>query len=165
MKKSGSSKQKSDQTDYQSALQRAAELCSRQEQCSSHILSKLREWNVNEQDAEKIILVLYDEKFLDDARYAGFFAKDKFRFNKWGRIKIAHMLRQKKIGETDIDQALAQIDDADYFTACLELVRNKSAALKEKNQFIRKGKIFRFAAGRGFEPDLIHRALNLADKD
>ncbi|MEN8157264.1 MAG: regulatory protein RecX [Bacteroidota bacterium] len=161
MKKSGSSKRQSDQTDYQAALGRAAALCSRQEQCSSHIRDKLGGWNVNETDAEKIIRNLQEEKFLDDRRYAGFYVKDKFRFNKWGKIKISHMLRQKKISEEIIGAALEQIDEEDWFQTCLELIQSKSATLKEKNLFTRKGKLYRYAAGRGFEPDLIHRALNL----
>ncbi len=44
-------------------------------------------WNVSEKDEEKIILKLTEEKFLDDGRYAGFYAKDKFKFNAWGRIQ------------------------------------------------------------------------------
>ena len=165
MKKSGSSKPENKETNYKSALHRAATLCSRQEQCTQNIRDKLREWNVGQDDAEKILCKLKQEKFLDDHRYAGFYARDKFRFNGWGRVKIAHMLRQKGIGEKDIDQALALIDNETYFQACVDLVRRKSAALKEKNEFVRKGKLFRFAAGRGFEPELIHRVLNMSETD
>ena len=165
MKKSGSSKPGNKPPDYKSALVRAAGLCSRQEQCTSHIREKLESWNVREQDVEKILLQLQDEKYLDDGRYAGFYALDKFRFNGWGKIKIAHMMRQKEISEELIDRALQQIDEDAYFQACLDLVRAKSAAIKDKNLFTRKAKIYRFAAGRGFEPDLIHRALNLVEKE
>ena len=165
MKKSGSSRPENKPADYRSALHRAAALCSRQEQCTSHIRDKLKDWNVRQQDADKIIRILQDEKYLDDGRFAGFFAKDKFRFNGWGKIKITHMLRQKKISEEDIGRALEQIDEDSYFQACMEMIRNKSAALKEKNHFTRKGKLYRFAAGRGFEPDLIHRVLNQLEKE
>ena len=165
MKKSGSSRPENKHTDYKPALHRAAALCSRQEQCTSHIREKLRNWNVNERDSEQIIKTLQDEKYLDDERFAGFFTKDKFRFNGWGKIKITHMLRQKRISEETIHQALEQIDEDAYFQACMEMIRNKSATLKEKNQFTRKGKLFRFAAGRGFESDLIHRVLNLLEKE
>ena len=134
-------------------------------QCTSHIREKLESWSVREQDVEKIIRQLQEEKYLDDGRYAGFYALDKFRLNGWGKIKIAHMMRQKKISEELIEQALRQIDEDAYFQACLELVRDKSAAIKDKNLFARKAKLYRFAAGRGFEPDLVHRALNLVEKE
>jgi regulatory protein len=164
MIKNGSSKQESDSPDYKSALLRAAELCSKQEQCSSHIRDKLGEWKVKAEEAEKVLLKLKEEQYLDDHRYALFYARDKFRLNKWGKIKIAHMLRMKGISDPDIGHALDQIDEEAYFQVCFELVKNKSATLKDKNQFARKGKLYRFAAGRGFEPDLIHRAMVRADE-
>jgi regulatory protein len=165
MEKNGSSKPEGKYTDYSTALQRAGKLCSSQEQCTQKIQEKLRDWNVKPGDAERIISQLKQEKFLDDKRYAVFYARDKFRFNGWGRVKIAHMLRQKGIGDGDIEQALAQIDDEAYFQACLELIRKKSAVLKDKNIFTRRGKLFRFAAGRGFETDLIHKALGITEKE
>lgn len=165
MKNSASSKPGSKHTSYERALQRAAGLCSRQEQCSSNIREKLRNWNVDETDTEKIIQKLIDEKFLDDRRYAGFYAKDKHRFNNWGKIKITHSLRQKRVGEDEIENALSLIEEEDWFLSCLKSVRQKSASLKEENDFTRRGKLFKFAAGRGFEPDLIYKALDQLEKE
>ena len=160
MKRKDTSGRKNKELDYKEALQRAAALCSKQEQCSGHIREKLKAWNIAEDEAEKILKKLQQEKFLDDRRFAAFYVKDKFRFNRWGRIKINHMLRQKGIGENDIQEALDQIDNESYFKTCADLIKSKSAGLNEKNDFVRKGKLYRYAAGRGFEPDLIHRAMN-----
>ncbi len=165
MKKSGSSKPKADSGLFEKALQRAAGLCSGSEQCSSHIREKLRSWSVSEADEEKIILKLTQEKFLDDGRYAGFYANDKFKFNGWGRVRISHMLRQKRVAEEHIDHALSQIDEQEWFMTCLEQLRDKSSKLKEDNPYTRKGKLFRYAAGHGFEPDLIYRALEQLEKE
>jgi len=159
MRKNDSSKSKADIGTYEIALQRAAGLCSRQEQCTSHIMEKLRSWNVNEEDEEKIILKLTEEKFLDDARFAGFYVKDKFKFNGWGRIRITHMLRQKRVEEEFIKNALLQIDEEEWYQTCLGLIRSKFSKLKEEDPYKRKGSLLRFAAGRGFEPALIYRAL------
>ena len=165
MKRKDSSEPKSKELEYTDALQRAAALCSRQEQCTGQIREKLKEWNLSEEDTVLIIQKLQNENFLDDGRYAAFFVKDKFRFNRWGKIKISYMLRQKGISEDIIQNALDQIDVEAYFQTCVDLIQSKSASLKEKNQFRRKGKLYRFAAGRGFEPDLIHRVLNMTDED
>jgi len=154
-----------EQVEYNAALKRAAALCSKQEQCSSHIREKLKTWNVTDNDADKIIELLKKEKFLDDRRYASFYVRDKFRFNGWGKIKLAVMLRQKGIPQVTIDEALDQIDQERYFQLCHKLISEKSAVLKETNFFKRKGKLFRFAAQRGFETDLIHRILNMEDID
>ena len=146
--------------DYDSALKRAAALCSSQEQCTSHIRQKLKGWKVSEREAEKIIQVLSRENFLDDARYARFYVKDKFRFNGWGKIKLRVMLGQKGIPDEAVEEALNQIDPGQYRQKCEALISEKAATLRETNMFKRKGKLFRFAAQRGFESDLIHQILS-----
>jgi regulatory protein len=164
MKKSGSSKSKANFETFEIAQQRAAGLCSSSEQCTSHIREKLKSWNVNGEDEEKIILKLTEEKFLDNERYAGFYVKDKFKFNGWGRVRITHMLRQKRIEEEFIENALLQIDEEEWFKTCLGLIQSKFSKLKEEDPFKQKGKLLRFAASRGFEPALIYRALDELEK-
>jgi regulatory protein len=146
--------------EYKDALRRAAAMCSRQEQCSAHIREKLLEWSTDPDDADRIIEKLQQEKFLDDQRYANFYVRDKFRLNNWGKIKITAMLRQKGIQAPIYEEALKQIDDKAYYDTCAELIQKKAESLDEKNQYTRKGKLFRFAAGRGFESELIHRILS-----
>ena len=146
--------------DFRDALRRAAALCSRQEQCTGQIREKLRSWNVEPALAERVIGSLQEEKFLDDRRYARFYVRDKFKLNRWGKIKITAMLRQKGIAEDLIREELDQINDEDYVQTCADLIQSKAATLHETNQFNRKGKLFRYAASRGFESDLIHRILS-----
>jgi regulatory protein len=161
MKKTGSSKQ-GEVPDFKSVLQRAAHLCSRQEQCSGQIREKLLAWGLSPEDSEKVITLLVKEQFLDDRRYASVYVKDKFRFNGWGRIKITHMLKNKQLDGEIIASALEEIDEEAWYRSCLDQVKRKSATLRDTNMYTRKGKLFRFASGRGFEPDLVHRAIREA---
>ena len=55
---------------------------------------------------------------------------------------------------------LDQIDPELYRESCERIISEKAATLKETNHFKRKGKLFRFAAQRGFESDLIHQILS-----
>ncbi len=81
-------------------------------------------------------------------------------------FRISHMLRQKRIDEALIENALSQIDDEEWYEACLDTdLRDKSSKLKEENPFQGKGKLFRYAASHGFEPDLIYRALDQLEKE
>ena len=146
--------------EYEAALKRAAALCGNQEQCSAQIREKLRSWKVSDTDAEQIIQLLTKEKFLDDARYAMIYVRDKFRFNAWGKVKLKVMLSQKDIPGALIEDALNQIDPEHYKETCTRIIQEKDATLKETNQFKRKGKLFRFAAQRGFESELIHQILS-----
>lgn len=159
MEKNVSSMEENNSSSYKEALRRAAALCSKQEQCTGSIQEKLRTWGVDTHEAQKVIHKLQEEKFLDDSRYARFFVKDKFKLNRWGKLKITAMLRQKRIEESVIQKALAEIDPIEYRQTCETLIKAKSATLNETNHFTRKGKLFRFATSRGFESDLIHQIL------
>ena len=145
---------------YQVALSKAMALCSKSEYCISDISTKLSSWGVGVQDAEKVVIALIKEKFIDENRYAGFFVRDKFRFNKWGRIKIAAHLRMKKIPHEIINKALDSIDNEQYITVLKGLLTEHRRHIKAKNQFDLKGKLLRYGQSKGFENGLLFDLLN-----
>ena len=132
------------------ALHRAAALCSSSEHCITDIREKLSRWGIGELDARTIVERLVQERFIDEERYAIAFAKDKFRFSGWGRIKIRYALQQKRIGNNDIVNALSLID---------ELLEKKSRSINDEDVEVRRSKLLRFAASRGFETELVFRIL------
>ncbi len=146
--------------DSKEALTRAQSVCSRQEQCIQDMYIKLDKWGVAESDVDKIIKQLEKEGFIDESRYAVSYAGDKFKFNKWGRIKIAWMLRQKNITEDIIGQALAQIDDEEYEDLLISELGKKMKNLKSRNKYDKKKKLIQFASQRGFESDIVYKIVN-----
>jgi regulatory protein len=160
MKKNVLSMPSDQNSEFKTALQRAASYCSKREVSSGQLLEKLRIWKVPESLWGAIMERLKEEKFVDDGRYASLFVKEKFNLNQWGRVKIAHMLRRQGVAVDLIQQALEMIDEEAYTQACRDLILHKSATLKDKNQFTRKSKLLRFAAGKGYETELIYRILN-----
>ena len=145
----------------QEALHRAAALCSKSEYCTAEIDEKLSAWGITPPDREMIIGRLTAEKFIDDQRFARLFAHDKLRFNRWGKIKISYALRQKKIPASLIQEALEQIDATLYEQTLASLITAKARTLTDEDEYQRRNKIYRFALGRGFEPELITRILPL----
>lgn len=141
-------------------FQRAAAICSRREKCSYDILTKLNQWELNEVDAEVVLMQLIEEKYIDDERYAHSFVRDKFRFNKWGKVKITHHLRLKQISPEVIQSALCEIDDSAYEETLQGLLSEKNKNIKAVNQYDRKAKLFRFVQARGFEMDAIYPLLD-----
>ncbi len=83
--------------EYKKALNKAAVLCSRQEYSAYDIRKKLVNWELSEEEVEQAMSRLISEKFIDDSRYAGYYVRDKFQFNGWGRIKIRYQLRGKGV--------------------------------------------------------------------
>ncbi len=142
------------------ALIKVRAICSHQEQCRQDILAKLSKWEVSEPDSEKIMQILEKEGFVDHNRYASSFANDKLKFNKWGRVKIRWMLRQKDISEDTIENALSLFNDDEYINILSAELRKKIKSLKPENEYDRKGKLVQFATQRGFEYEIILKVIN-----
>src|SRR5664280_1308500 len=96
---------------YKASLSKAMALCSRREYCPEDIRLKLQSWGVSEADACRVIGILIKENFLNENRYAEAFVKDKFNYNKWGKVKITANLKLKKLPAGIIRSALGCIDD------------------------------------------------------
>lgn len=133
------------------ALNRAAALCARIEQAPGDILEKLIKWGLSTSDARQVIAQLTTQGFIDEGRYARAFVKDRFAFNGWGKIKIAHQLRLKGIPTEVIDEAITAIDDDDYRQRLTELLRAKWRTVKGREPRAAWAAMMRFAASRGFE--------------
>lgn len=146
---------------YEQALNRAATLCSTSERCTSDIYSKALGWGLSEADAERLVAALISEKFIDESRYARAFVNDKYRFQHWGRTKIRYALRAKRIADSLIDAALAEVvDDEDYLDECLTLLRHRLRGMSLPLSTNDRARLYRFAAQRGFEPSVISKAMS-----
>ena len=145
---------------YEQALGRMAALCSTAEHCESEIREKLQRAALLETDIQRIVDYLYDEQYMDTARYCRAFAHDRLRFAHWGRVKIQQALRQRGLPDNDIRQALADLPADEYCRVLEELLEQKARSLHEEDDYTRRGKLIRFAAGRGFTIDEVLHALN-----
>ena len=142
-------------------LHKAASYCSISEHCVSEVEEKLNAWGVVSDDKNKIIKRLIAEDFINEKRYCTYFVKDKFRFNKWGKIKISFALKQKGLNNDLINTALNSIDEGEYEEMLTSILKTKLAGLKYEYEYEKQGKLFRFAQSRGFESSVIDRALRL----
>lgn len=137
-----------------------ARLCSRSEQCSYDIKQKIMTSGITSEEADEIIGKLHAERYIDDARYIRSYVADKFKFNKWGKVKIRHYMKMKGLSEVLIQEGLAGIDDNKYRQTLIKTLKEKARAVKGKSKFEKMGQVIRFAQNRGFEPELIHRHLH-----
>jgi regulatory protein len=147
--------------DFNTAYQKASAICSQQECCRSDIESKLLNWGAESEIIEKVISCLLEEKFIDETRYASFYARDKFKFNGWGKYKIKWNLSQKKIPSEIIQLALETIDYQEYNDKIEKLLREKASKIKEKKKKKKKAALIRFALSRGFQ---MNEAISLINR-
>jgi len=148
------------------ALQRLMKICSTREMCSYDMKKKMLLWSIEVQEQDKIIKYLAKEKFYSDKRYSEAFINDRIKFQKWGRVKIKHALSAKQIPEYIIDDLLEETDEENYFENLEEILRRKLRSVGPvKSIQEKKARLYRFAAGKGFESELIYKVLNKLIRD
>jgi regulatory protein len=148
---------------YRTALLKAMGICSRREFCVSDIETRLESWGVSNSDSQKIVGTLINENFINEERYSHAFVKDKFKYNGWGKIKIAAHLRTKRIPSDIISSALESVDNELYINTLKSLIESHRRSVKAKNSYEIKSRLLRFGLSRGFESSLLYNILNTLD--
>lgn len=139
-------------------LVRMAGLCASSEQCSADIRAKILKKGFSNEEADKMMEYLVRNRYVDDDRFAGAYARDKVRFSGWGRHKVRMGLRSKGIPEMAISRALGLIPEEDYSEALYKALIAKAKSLDMEVVADRR-KLYRHLASRGFESSLIIGAI------
>lgn len=145
--------------DTNKAKSRLAKQCSTKEICEHDAIEKLHKWEIFYDDADEIVTWLIKEKFIDNNRFARFYTRDKYRFNKWGRIKIRYALKTKEISSNDIEDAMSEINEKEYRDILSHVVKAKLKSTKEEDPYKLKSKIHNHAQSKGYESKLIFIAI------
>lgn len=148
---------------YEIALQRLTALCASAEHCEYEMMEKMRKWEVEESDRERIMAYLRQAKFVDDERYAHAFVSDKVRYNKWGRRKVEQGLWAKHISEDIRQRVLNEVDDSQYKLVLTDLLRSKRRSIKAADGYEMNRKLIKYALSRGFDYSIIKQCLNYGD--
>jgi regulatory protein len=137
------------------ALEKLRKYCAYQERSHADVAQKMWDLEIPLDWRDEIVLSLMKENYLNEERFARTYARGKFKIKKWGRLKIIDGLKKHQVSKKCVQLALTEIDEDEYMKALRETIGEKRSKLKEKNQWKRKAAIFRFAAQRGFESELV----------
>lgn len=148
------------QYNVREVTERIQSFCAIQDRSQFEVKKKMRDWGVEEYIIDNIVADLITEKFIDEHRFAESFCRGKFRIKKWGKIKIKNELKKRRISNSCIIKGLEQIDEKEYSLLLNELFKKKKDSIKEKNKFIRNGKIAKYLQQKGFENNLIWELIN-----
>lgn len=113
------------------AMNRAMTYCALAERCAWDVKRKLRNWGVEEEHYEEILEQLFREHYLNHARYASAYTRDKYRFSGWGWRRIEQELRLRQISSSDIaiaHEVLAEEEKTEQ-DKVLELLERKMRSL------------------------------------
>jgi len=147
------------------ALQKLKHYCAYQERSHNEVKEKLYSLGVWKKEHDEIIATLIEENYLNEERFAMAYAGGKFRIKQWGRVKIKYELKQKQVSEYCIKKALKQIDEDEYWSVLIKLVKEIYVSLKNEQYLIRKKKAMDYLIRRGFEVELVNESIKaIADK-
>jgi regulatory protein len=150
-------------TFYQ-GLEYAKDYCAKEERCQSQVIDKLISLGLTREESEDCVAELICQGYINEQRYAELFAVSKFHQNKWGKIKIAYYLKQKRISEPCIKKGLEAIDYDEYISLIREIFSKKYYSISSDKR-IKTKKSFDFLLGKGFAYNDIVEAIKDMDYD
>lgn len=140
--------------EYAKVLDRLQAQCVKREYCRSDIFRKaLTAFEGDKAAAERLVDELVRDRFVDDARYAAAFAREKSRLTGWGAVKIAFALSGKGISKAAAAEALREVDQEEADRRMVSVLETKYKSLKGDPQ--EKFKLIKFGLTRGYEYDRI----------
>ncbi len=145
---------------HQYLLSKCQKYCSYQERSIFEVKRKLYEWKIQPKVADKIIMQLMAENYLNEERFAKSFSVGKFRNKNWGKNKIIYELKKKQIPELIIQIGLAEIDEEEYLQTLKKLITKKVKEVKETDPRKKKYNIATYAINKGFYSGLVWDILN-----
>lgn len=142
----------------EAARLRMAGLCARAEHCEHEISDKLYRLGLSSGEIHQVIAYLTENRFIDNARYARSFARDKVRFSGWGRNKIRMYMAANRLSPDEISEGLDAIEDADYEAAAARVADAKARVIDLTD---RAGiqSLYRHLLSRGFESEVAVRQI------
>ncbi len=139
--------------------------CATSEHCKADVIEKLHRWGIAYDAADRIVDRLVQEKYIDEERFCRAFVHDKYRFDKWGKLKIAQALQLKKIPSYVYNLMLNEIDQEEYLAVLRGLLESKRKSVRASSPYEQNGKLVRFALSRGFGMEDISRCIDLGQEN
>jgi regulatory protein len=102
---------------------------------------------------------LIEENYLNEERFARQFAGGKFRMKKWGRVKIAYELKQKRISSYNIKMAMEEIDEDQYQAVLKKMAEERWKKMKDEQHIVRQAKTYQYLLQKGYESNLIKAVI------
>ena len=143
---------------YVRTLARLQKLCAKAEYCRADIYRKaLKALDGDSTQASRLVDSLVEDRYVDDARYASAFAREKASLQGWGPIKIRFQLRSKGVSDPVIAAALEEVEPAKAADKLERLLAAKARTLQGDPQF--RLKLIKFGLSRGYEYEAVEEAV------
>ena len=132
--------------------------CLYRERCEFEVKKKLKVFQINEKEINKIVNELKLDNFIDNKRFTKSYIRGKYEYKNWGFKKIKFHLNKFNIPEKLITEQLNKIDSNSYDEKIKKIIRYKIQSYGD-SKFLKK-KIFSFMISKGYEYSRIEKNYN-----
>ena len=133
------------------ALAALMRLCARAERSEEDARRLMTRWGVAPADQERVLERLRRDRFIDDARYAEAFVREKINLSGWGARKIA---------DATIERALAALDAGTARERLADLLRRKVRTTRAATPYELKNKLIRYGLAQGYDYEAVRDAAD-----
>lgn len=128
--------------------------CAKREYCVADIRRKaLQRLEFDAAGVEEVVTALVADGFVDDARYAAAYAREKSALSGWGPVKIRSALLARGVSREVVLAALEEIDPERAASKLEKVLETKWKSLRDDSQG--RLKLIRFALSRGYDYEAI----------
>ncbi len=133
---------------------------------SVHELWQALERKCSDADVVKRVMArLRESRYLDDARYAKQFARQRSEVRKQGRFRIQRELRARGVGDAHIEAALAELaSTTDEAASVRKLIERKLKLQRGPLDQRKIASLYAALLRKGFSSDVVRRELRAASK-
>lgn len=109
---------------------------------------------------EELVQRLKSRNYLDDARFARLFVRDRVKLKSWGPLRLRNELRSKRISDAIIENALEEINsEYDFQELAIDILQRKLKNMAHPT-YKDKSRLFNLLQRRGYPTPLIMSALS-----
>lgn len=137
-------------------------LLGRREYSCMDLLGKLKEKGAEEETAQRVICLLLEKGYVDDARFSAAFVRDRREFHPCGAALLRHELQVHGISQELIETVLEEEYDRDaQYRAILRLLSRWMEKLPEDEEQAKaaRNKAIRRLLRKGFPQSMVLDAL------
>lgn len=138
------------------ATKKLEHYCAYQDRCHKEVVVKLRSMGMIPLAIDTIVTHLIAQRFLNEERFAKSYARGKFKIKKWGKNRIIQELKIREISRFNIQTALKEISDEDYYETFDSLAEKKAEQLKGTSTLVAKKKLVAYLLYRGWESSMVY---------
>lgn len=137
------------------ALAALMRLCARAEKSTGDALRLMHGWGVAPEAQREVLRRLVEQRFIDDARYAAAFVRDKVQLSGWGAYKIRTALQRKGIDRRTVEEALAQLDPSTQTERLAAQLARKARTTKASSPYDLRTKLIRYGLSLGYDYEAV----------